>query len=210
MPGSGKPAALATALEGGFRLGVVLAPAVIGDEHAPADHPRADHHQRQTDIECPVGEHGRIEGVEYGGHIGQQRVRCQQQTGQHHPEGGPLQPQVAVGAIQAVGEGIGEKATDKESRPYQGIEHAVEGQPLIIGLDDRLQIAVKVKTGVFQPLQDAEGQANGQGQDTNDQVGAGDAVDGLEMIVRKNGSLLARVQFAGGHGLYRHGWELLG
>ena len=71
----------------------------------------------------------------------------------------------------------GEEADDEEGGPDQGVEHAVDGQALVIGLDAGGEPAVEVEAGVFQPLQDAEPCAHGERADGDADVPAGETVD---------------------------------
>jgi hypothetical protein len=109
----------------------------------------ADDNQGKPGIESPIGQQRGIEGIKNSGKIHQQRIGRQQQAHQHHQKSCVIEPHKAQGALEAVGYNKGKETTDKKGGPHQGVEHAVDGEPLVIALDTRRQILVEIEPGMF-------------------------------------------------------------
>jgi hypothetical protein len=59
---------------------------------------------------------------------------------------------------------------DEERRPHQRVQHPVQGEALVVGVDDRIEVGVEVHPGELEGLERPEQAANQQGRDGNDQV----------------------------------------
>ena len=179
-------AALIDAAEGDERrpdAAVVLAPRAQGQEEAEALDPAADHHQREADVERPAGLERRVEGVEHGGLVEQDRDGGHQQTDDHRPEPDPVDRRVAERPAEAVDRREGGEPDDEERRPDQGVEHTVEGEALVVALDDRLEVLVEVDARELEGLQRAEQAADAERDDRDADVAADEPAFPLRQLV---------------------------
>ena len=159
---------------------VRLAPHVAHADDLGADHQARDHDERQPGVEAPVAVERRVERVQHVARVAEDADAGDDEAGEAdavrapHPGHGRLGLELAHRQVE-------EQPGVEEGREDERVQHAVERQPLVVGLEEREQ-PVQVDAAVVEGLERAERRADEQGDEARHQVGERDPLGGGEGV----------------------------
>ncbi len=131
---------------------ILLAPVTPGEDEPVTFDPATDYDERQSDVEEPVGLERRIEGVENAGFVEQDRHRRSDQADDHRPEPDPIEHRVLERPLQTVDRRECQKTGDEKRREHQCVQDTMQGQALVVRLDDGLEQRIEVDAAVLERL----------------------------------------------------------
>ncbi len=139
---------------------VLLAPRMERQIEAEAFDPATDDDEGKTQVERPARFQWRVEGVEHGRLVEQQWHRCHQEPDDHRAEAELVDLRVRERSAETLHRGEVGEPHDEEGGPDEGVQHTVDREALVVGLDDRLEIRIEVDTAVLERLKRAEERAD--------------------------------------------------
>ena len=159
----------------------------------------ADHHQRHADVEQRAPLERGIEGPQHARRVVEHGDEQQSRPHRHQGEAGTPQRHVGGEAEFARRQVDQHSAGDEEGKDV-GVEHAVDRQALVVGLQHRAQGGIGVDAAVVQRLQRPDRGADHQGGEAEDEEGEhGAPLGGDGVLARQNEGGFARSVDGEGH-----------